>query len=83
MDQFQSNSIFWVEVDKIRPNPFQPRTDFDESSLRSLADSIRQYGVLQPLVVTRHEEEKAMVAFQPTTNLLQGSVDYAPQNFLV
>lgn len=59
MDQFQSNSIFWVEVDKIRPNPFQPRTDFDESSLRSLADSIRQYGVLQPLVVTRHEEEKA------------------------
>jgi len=58
MSYFQSDAIFWVEIDKIRPNPYQPRTEFDESKLRDLADSIRQYGVLQPLVVTRHEEEK-------------------------
>jgi len=51
-------SIFWIEVDKIRPNPFQPRREFDEDRLRDLADSIRQYGVLQPLVVTRVEIEK-------------------------
>lgn len=57
MSQFQSDSIFWVEVEKIRPNPYQPRTDFDEAKLKDLSDSIRQYGVLQPLVVTRHEEE--------------------------
>lgn len=56
--QFQNNAIFWVEVDKIRPNPYQPRTEFDEEKLKDLADSIRQYGVLQPLVVTRHEEER-------------------------
>jgi ParB family chromosome partitioning protein len=56
--QFESNSIFWVEVDKIRPNPYQPRTEFDEARLKDLSDSIRQYGVLQPLVVTRHEEQK-------------------------
>jgi len=49
------NSVFHVEVDKIKPNPFQPRREFDESKLRDLADSIRQYGVLQPLVVTRKE----------------------------
>lgn len=49
------DSIFWIEVDKIKPNPYQPRRDFDEASLQSLADSIRQYGVLQPLVVTRKE----------------------------
>ena len=58
MTYFESDAIFWVEIDKIRPNPYQPRTEFDESKLRDLADSIRQYGVLQPLVVTRHEEEK-------------------------
>lgn len=51
------NSIFWVETAKIRPNPYQPRREFDENALMGLADSIRQYGVLQPLVVTRHETE--------------------------
>ncbi len=54
-----NNTIFWVEVEKIKPNPFQPRKEFDESSLSSLADSIRQYGVLQPLVVTRKEVERS------------------------
>ena len=58
MSQFQNDSIFWVEVEKIKPNPYQPRTDFDEARLKDLSDSIRQYGVLQPLVVTRHEEER-------------------------
>jgi ParB family chromosome partitioning protein len=52
------DAIFWIEVDKIKPNPYQPRREFDESRLRELADSIRQYGVLQPLVVTRREFEK-------------------------
>lgn len=55
MTETYNNAIFWIEVDKIKPNPFQPRHDFDEDKLRALADSIRQYGVLQPLVVTRKE----------------------------
>jgi len=50
------NAIFWIEVNKILPNPYQPRKDFDENSLKELAESIRQYGVLQPLVVTRSEK---------------------------
>ena len=49
------DSIFWVEVERIHPNPFQPRKSFDEAALASLAESIRQYGVLQPLTVTRKE----------------------------
>ncbi len=52
------DSVFWIEVDKIDPNPYQPRREFDETRLKSLADSIRQYGVLQPLVVTRKDVEK-------------------------
>ena len=56
--QFYQDSIFWVELDKIQPNPYQPRKEFDEGELQSLADSIHQYGVLQALVVTRNEEAK-------------------------
>jgi len=58
MSYFQGNSIFWIDVEKIKANPYQPRREFDEEKLKSLADSVRQYGVLQPLVVTRREIEK-------------------------
>jgi ParB family transcriptional regulator, chromosome partitioning protein len=58
VSQFYKDSIFWIEVEKIKPNPFQPRRDFDQAQLQSLADSIRQYGVLQALVVTRKEVMK-------------------------
>ena len=53
-----SNSIFWIDVEKIKPNPYQPRREFDQEKLKELADSIRQYGILQPLVVTRREMDK-------------------------
>jgi ParB family chromosome partitioning protein len=52
------DSVFWIDVDRIVPNPYQPRKEFSELGLSSLAESIRQYGVLQPLVVSRSEVEK-------------------------
>jgi len=58
MSNIYSNSIFWIDTDKIKPNPYQPRREFDEARLSDLADSIRQYGVLQPLIVSRIEKEK-------------------------
>ena len=57
-NKYFADSIFWIEVEKISPNPFQPRRDFDEAKLKDLAESIRMYGVLQPLVVTRREMPK-------------------------
>jgi len=42
-----------VEVAKISPNPFQPRKVFEVEALKELADSIKEHGVIQPLVVTR------------------------------
>jgi ParB family chromosome partitioning protein len=54
-NKYFADSIFWIEVEKIQPNPFQPRREFDEAKLKDLAESIRMYGILQPLVVTRHE----------------------------
>ncbi len=52
-------NIFYVEAHKIRPNPDQPRRDFDEAALKELAASIRKHGVLQPLLVSKVEEESA------------------------
>ncbi len=54
-NQFHNDSIYWIELDKVKPNPYQPRREFNEAKINELADSIRQYGVLQPLVVTRKE----------------------------
>ena len=50
-------SIFLVEIDQIKANPYQPRRDFNKEELQSLADSIREHGILQPLIVTKAEEE--------------------------
>jgi ParB family chromosome partitioning protein len=50
-------NIFYVEVGKIQPNPDQPRTDFDQEALAELSRSIRKYGVLQPLLVSKLEED--------------------------
>jgi ParB family chromosome partitioning protein len=44
---------FMLPVDKLEPNPQQPRLDFKREELDSLADSIRQKGVIQPLIVRR------------------------------
>jgi ParB family transcriptional regulator, chromosome partitioning protein len=51
-----------VPLDEIRPNPEQPRTRFDASALEALADSIREHGVLSPLVVHRHEGAYVLLA---------------------
>jgi ParB family chromosome partitioning protein len=40
-----------LDVEAISPNPYQPRTDFDESALEDLAASVRQLGIIQPLTV--------------------------------
>src|SRR3989338_4259267 len=40
----RSDSIFWIEIEKIEPNPFQPRREFEETALRDLAGSIREHG---------------------------------------
>jgi len=60
MTQIKENKedrIFQIETEKIKPNPYQPRHLFTEDSLRELADSIREFGILQPLIVTRVEKE--------------------------
>jgi ParB family chromosome partitioning protein len=46
-------NITYVGIDHIRPNPYQPRKQFNKMALEELCDSIKQYGVLQPINVRR------------------------------
>ncbi|MCG0275101.1 MAG: nucleoid occlusion protein [Thermosediminibacteraceae bacterium] len=49
----KKNEIVNIPVEAIKPNPYQPRKNFDDESLKELTDSIKVYGVLQPIVVRR------------------------------
>lgn len=49
--EISSNAVIQLEVERIRPNPRQPRTRFDEQEMAELAVSIREHGVIQPLIV--------------------------------
>jgi ParB family chromosome partitioning protein len=51
-----------VPIDMIEPNPQQPRSRFDDNQIGALADSIRQHGVLQPLVVHRYGSGYRLIA---------------------
>ena len=53
------DAIFHIEVDLIEPNPEQPRRDFNEEALHELASSIREFGVIQPIVVSKVEQVTA------------------------
>lgn len=51
------DTVFYIEVHKIRPNSNQPRRDFDAESLNELATSIKKYGILQPIIVSKVAQE--------------------------
>ena len=51
-----SSSINEIPVDKIRANPAQPRRDFDPETLRELADSIRELGIVQPITLRQMDD---------------------------
>ena len=53
-----------VDIDLIVPNPHQPRLHFDADALRELADSIREHGVLQPVVVTQTVSDLGPMTYQ-------------------
>lgn len=53
VEEAKEESYFLCDIDRIHPNPNQPRVFFDEDKLQELAASIREKGVIQPLLVTR------------------------------
>ena len=55
------SSMREIELDKIIPNPTQPRSAFDEEALAELADSIRTLGVIQPITVKRNTDDQYVI----------------------
>ena len=51
-----------VAIDKVKPNPNQPRTHFNETELRELSESIKAHGVLQPLLVRKQGDGFEIIA---------------------
>ncbi len=62
MENQENQEIQQIEVHKIAPNPNQPRKTFNEDSIIRLADSINQYGIIQPLTVRKIGENYELVA---------------------
>jgi ParB family chromosome partitioning protein len=51
-----------LSLDEVAPNPWQPRVDFDEEKLREMAESIREHGVVEPLVVRQRNGQFELIA---------------------
>ncbi len=58
----ERNGLLQIDLDRISPNPRQPRTVMKEETLAELADSIRQHGILEPLIVTRSGSGYTLIA---------------------
>jgi ParB family chromosome partitioning protein len=58
----ESTELTYVAVDLIDPNPFQPRRQFDPLDIAALADSLRQHGMIQPVLVRQVHERYQLIA---------------------
>jgi ParB family chromosome partitioning protein len=54
-------SMIEVDVEKIVPNPYQPRQNFEQEALKELAKSIKEHGILQPLILVRVDDDQYQV----------------------
>src|SRR5699024_2031134 len=57
-DAYSSDEVVQIEVAKIKPNPYQPRTIFNEEKIKELAQTIRTHGMIQPIVVRKLEGDQ-------------------------
>ncbi len=62
LDNLDESKILQINVNEIKKNPYQPREEFDKEALQELADSIKEKGVLQPILVRKKESGFELVA---------------------
>ncbi len=63
----KEDDIVMLDINELRSNPYQPRQNFDEEKLQELADSIKEYGVLEPIIVTKSVKGYEIVAGERRT----------------
>ncbi|OGD31631.1 hypothetical protein A3C91_04195, partial [Candidatus Azambacteria bacterium RIFCSPHIGHO2_02_FULL_52_12] len=59
-----AQAVYLLPLEKIQPNPFQPRKSFDEGAMDDLVNSIKQSGILQPIVVSKIKDPKGGAVYQ-------------------
>ncbi len=62
-----TKDILEIDVDEIRSNPYQPRKTFDNESLNELAKSIKEYGIVQPIIVKKSIKGYELIAGERRT----------------
>ena len=65
MEQEGLEQVRQIDIARIRPNPDQPRKNFDGEKLEELAASIRQHGVMQPLILVEQGKDYLIAAGVP------------------
>lgn len=61
LNKKNENGVIEIDIEKIRPNPNQPRKNFDQEALDDLACSIKTHGVIQPIVLNKEEDGKYLI----------------------
>ena len=62
VDSINDKGVTEIDINKISPNREQPRRVFDETALEELADSIKQVGVIQPVILARDGEFYSLIS---------------------
>ena len=62
LESGKQDLVLEIEIDKIKPNPYQPRKKFDESALKELSESIARHGLIQPIIVIAKDDEYMLIA---------------------
>ncbi|MCY9514088.1 ParB/RepB/Spo0J family partition protein [Paenibacillus apiarius] len=79
------DKVVEVSLQQLRPNPYQPRKNFDEQSIQELAESIKQHGVIQPIIVRSVLKGYEIIAgerrFRASQLLGQATIPAVVRNF--
>ena len=67
VEEAKPNEIVEIKISEIRSNPYQPRKIFDEEALNELASSIKEHGIVQPIIVKKSIKGYELVAGERRT----------------
>jgi len=62
LESGKKDMVLELEIDKIKPNPYQPREIFDESAIKELSQSIERHGLIQPIIVFEKDDGYCLIA---------------------
>ena len=62
LESGKKDLVLEIQIDKIKPNPYQPRKKFDENALKELSESIARHGLIQPIIVVEKDGEYMLIA---------------------